>query len=73
MSRVETKKSTKKFWMTLNWVEDNGMESGPVSYEFDTLVELVAFVQGVEEAAGSGDYEVVEQCVASNIYSRLKP
>jgi hypothetical protein len=61
VARVETKKPTKKFWITLNWIEDNEMESGPVSYEFETLPELIAFTQGVEEAAGSGDYDVVEQ------------
>jgi hypothetical protein len=73
MSRVETKKPTKKFWITLNWIEDNEMESGPISYEFDTLAELAAFSLGVEEAAGSGDYEVVEQCLASDILNRIKP
>ena len=59
MFRVGNEEPTKKFWITLNWIEDNEMESGPISYEFDTLVELVAFTAGVEEAAGSGDYEVV--------------
>lgn len=41
--------------------EEARKENEPIEYEFDTELELLAFLHGVDEASGWLDYEIIDE------------
>lgn len=56
------RKQSKKFEVKIVWGSASTREENPdpSTYSFDTKAELVAFLEGVEEACGWSEYEIVE-------------
>lgn len=62
LAEFDTDLKTKKYHLAILWGSEAGRDEHdtPVHYDFDSLAEYMGFIQGIEEANGWLEYEIIE-------------